>query len=324
MQTTKVKYTKLRVCVGDKEISEDTDASRFLFKVLRDRLRAKAPKEDAGLAETQEFSLSPEVVKALKQIHLSYRDHEDLSVICQLPLATCPLLEDFGITQQTIKDSTLEDFVSRALMLAESDVKQFYRMLESQGFDFWFHRAYHNSFIIPEACNKMITINMLEKLKHFIEIEVCKESKGVVSLLPSTLRLLSKLDIRPEDLAESDRPINYFNDTLIVASYPELLDEPRLTQADVRYQWALLRVFNKYLAPTVPFINTSQSVMSDIISSKNIPMRLAAYMSATRNLCLMNVKFDLRHLILEKTSVQREVAPKLYFDRLKLAHRNRE
>lgn len=38
----------------------------------------------------------------------------------------------------------------------------------------------------------------------------------------------------------------------------------------------------------------------------------------------MNVKFDLRHLILEKTSVQREVAPKLYFDRLKLAHRNRE
>lgn len=114
-------------------------------------------------------------------------------------------------------------------MLAESDVKQFYRMIESQGFDFWFHRAYHNSFIIPEACNRMITINMLEKLKHFIEIEVCKESKGVVSLLPSTLRLLSKLDIRPEDLPESERPINYFNDTLIVASYPELLDEPRLT-----------------------------------------------------------------------------------------------
>jgi hypothetical protein len=99
VQTTKVKYTKLRVSVGDKEIAEDTDASRFLFKVLRDRLRAKAPKEDAGLEETQEFSLSPEVVKALKQIHLSYRDHEDLSVICQLPQATCPLLEDFGITQ---------------------------------------------------------------------------------------------------------------------------------------------------------------------------------------------------------------------------------
>ncbi len=38
----------------------------------------------------------------------------------------------------------------------------------------------------------------------------------------------------------------------------------------------------------------------------------------------MNVKFDLRHLILEKTSVSREHAPRLYFERLKLAHRNRE
>jgi hypothetical protein len=38
----------------------------------------------------------------------------------------------------------------------------------------------------------------------------------------------------------------------------------------------------------------------------------------------MNVKFDLRHLILEKTSVAREHIPKLYFERLKLAHRNRE
>jgi len=38
----------------------------------------------------------------------------------------------------------------------------------------------------------------------------------------------------------------------------------------------------------------------------------------------MNVKFDLRHLILEKTAVTREHAPRLMFERLKLAHRNRE
>lgn len=53
-------------------------------------------------------------------------------------------------------------------------------------------------------------------------------------------------------------------------------------------------------------------------------MRLSAYMSATRNLCLLNVKFDLRHLILEKTSVQREQPPKLYFERLKLAANNKD
>ena len=86
--------------------------------------------------------------------------------------------------------------------------------------------------------------------------------------------------------------------------------------------WSLLRTFNKYLAPAVPFVNTSQSI-SDI-PKNTIPLTLSAYMSFTRNLCLMNVKFDLRHLILEKTSVNREHAPRLYFERLKLAHRNRE
>ncbi len=36
----------------------------------------------------------------------------------------------------------------------------------------------------------------------------------------------------------------------------------------------------------------------------------------------MNVKSDIRHMILDKTSVEREVAPKLYFERLKLAGKN--
>lgn len=53
-------------------------------------------------------------------------------------------------------------------------------------------------------------------------------------------------------------------------------------------------------------------------------MTISAYMSFTRNLCLLHVKSELRHLILEKTSVQRENVPKLYFERLKIAHRNRE
>lgn len=55
------------------------------------------------------------------------------------------------------------------------------------------------------------------------------------------------------------------------------------------------------------------------MSPSSIPMKLAAYMSSTRNLCLLNVKFDLRHLILEKTSVQVDHPSKLFFERLKLA-----
>jgi hypothetical protein len=64
-----------------------------------------------------------------------------------------------------------------------------------------------------------------------------------VSLHPSTLRLPQKVHIDLTETALKDRPINYYDDTLIGANYPEL-QEPHVTQADLRYQWALLRIFN--------------------------------------------------------------------------------
>jgi hypothetical protein len=42
-------------------------------------------------------------------------------------------------------------------------------------------------------------------------------------------------------------------------------------------------------------------------------------MGYTRDLCLNCVKADLRYLILDRTTVAREGALKLYFERLKLA-----
>ena len=118
-------------------------------------------------------------------------------------------------------------------------------------------RAFYPSYIIPEASNKRITIQALEKLKTFIDVEMCKESKVVMMLHPRNFSLLSKMGIQIDEIKEErDKPVNYFNDSLIGANYPEIQDES-VTQADLRYQWALLRVFNKYLAPTVPFINSS-------------------------------------------------------------------
>ena len=97
---TKIAYTKLKAFIGNKDISEDTDASRFLFKILRDRLRnTKISDEDGNddMGQTQEFSLSAEVVHALNQIYLSYQEHE-IADMCPLPIEECSLLEDFGIT----------------------------------------------------------------------------------------------------------------------------------------------------------------------------------------------------------------------------------
>ncbi len=79
--------------------------------------------------------------------------------------------------------------------------------------------------------------------------------------------------------------------------------------ADLRYSWALLKVFNKYMSTTVPFIDNMNTIAD--LPKDAIPLTLSAYMSYTRNLCLSSVKSELRHLILEKTTVQRDNIPKL-------------
>jgi len=155
-------------------------------------------------------------------------------------------------------------------------------------------------------------------LKTFIEVDMCNETKAIVQLFPNTLKLLSKIE--PSALDKDEKSIRYYDDSMIGTKFPEVNET--LSLIDIRYQWALLKTFNQYLAPAVPFINNSQSI-SDI-PSNTIPLTMSAYMSFSRNLCLMNVKFDLRHLILEKTSAARESIPKLNFERLKLAHKNKE
>lgn len=82
--------------------------------------------------------------------------------------------------------------------------------------------------------------------------------------------------------------------------------------------WAMLKKFNEYYAPVVPYINQSDTKCQTNDASI-LPMTMAAYMSQTRDLCFKCVKTDLRLLILERTTQPRDQAPKLYFERLKLA-----
>lgn len=91
----------------------------------------------------------------------------------------------------------------------------------------------------------------------------------------------------------------------------------QLNQTDVCYNWALINTFSKYFAITVPFINCSTSI-ADNPDEGAIPITLSAYMSSLRNLCLANNKYEVKNLILQKTSVVVEKVPALTFERLKL------
>lgn len=120
------------------------------------------------------------------------------------------------------------------------------------------------------------------------------------------------------------QPLGYYDDHLLqeraAAAGPQHWYH-RLSQAAVSYDWALIKTFSEYFAKAVPFINCQVSI-ADTPEEEAIPITLSAYMSSLRNLCLSNTKYELQHLILEKTSVSREKTPVLQFARLKLADGN--
>jgi hypothetical protein len=83
--------------------------------------------------ENEDSPFSKEVVSVLKQIYDSIVDY-DTSELNNLPKGS-PLLEDFGFSFQAIKESGFEEFLTKCMMLAEADVKELIKVIESQGFD---------------------------------------------------------------------------------------------------------------------------------------------------------------------------------------------
>ncbi len=145
-------------------------------------------------------------------------------------------------------------------LLVEADVKLFMTFLEDQGYDYWFEKVTYPTFEAQSA-KQAENIGLLEKLKAFVEIELCKESKGILALSPSSIRILSKLNpltLMNKQTNEQSKPLNYYDDQLLNTSYPELNNN--LNLADVRYLWSLIKTFNKYLAYALPYFNNSKSI----------------------------------------------------------------
>mmetsp|Transcript_28539 Transcript_28539/g.43118 ORF Transcript_28539/g.43118 Transcript_28539/m.43118 type:complete len:176 (-) Transcript_28539:1475-2002(-) len=127
-------------------------------------------------------------------------------------------------------------------------------------------------------------------------------------------------EVLPEPEIDISQPLGYFNDSLTALNAKQQDSQfwfNSLCQADLNYYWSIIKTFSSYFAMTVPLINCSASI-ADLPEEGVIPVTLSAYMSSLRNLCLSNTKYELKHLILKKTSVQREKTPVLHFERLKL------
>jgi len=79
----------------------------------------------------------------------------------------------------------------------------------------------------------------------------------------------------------------------------------------------LLKTFNQYYKPAVPYINQADSFIE--IPENALPMSIAAYLNCVKDLGLTQIKADLRYLILDKTSFKIDNPPKLYVERIKMA-----
>lgn len=76
---------------------------------------------------------------------------------------------------------------------------------------------------------------ILEKLKQLVEVDMTKESKLIMSVKSTDLRLLCKMKL-------DEKPINYIDDSMVPDVYPEIYEN--LSQSDFIFYWSLLKLFN--------------------------------------------------------------------------------
>lgn len=68
-----------------------------------------------------------------------------------------------------------EEFVGSCSILVATDVVLLFRLLESQGYDFWLQKQAFASFMPSKREPRRLDKNMIEALKVFVEISFCEE-----------------------------------------------------------------------------------------------------------------------------------------------------
>ena len=82
------------------------------------------------------FTLSTKAKSVIAKIHQNWQNSPDLT----LPTDE-PLLDNLEITRDTLRTVDLETMSEMFINLALADVKLFFKVLQSQGYDLWLTQA---------------------------------------------------------------------------------------------------------------------------------------------------------------------------------------
>ena len=115
-----------------------------------------------------------------------------------------------------------------------------------------------------------------------------------------------------EQTLQSTRPICCFNDIAVKDAYAEVLDN--FDQAQLRFVWAFVRIFNKNFTKAIRFINQTHTPIA--VPEESVqPMCIGAYLSSAKDICLAQAKNDLKYLILNRSTInvaEDDLLPKIF------------
>lgn len=228
-------------------------------------------------------------------------------------------------------DLWLEKVVPQSYLLRDNESLQHY----SRDLDFltnmkvFIEKFYCKEKILEEnlESQQIRIVNLMKVLKpHMAEIKVedfkeeeKKDAENLEEEKKDDEEEKDKVDEQEEEqdfatILSETGPRNVLDLELVM----ELKEKMKgLSELEIRYAWAILQVFNKYLENTTHEMN-HQEIFEKVPESLK-PMAMTSYLSQVKDLVLSSVISQVRYQLMDLTSIDSEFTAKLYFQRIQMA-----
>jgi other hect domain ubiquitin protein ligase E3 len=174
--------------------------------------------------------------------------------------------------------------------MAQSDAYQLFKTLEKAGIDLWLQKGL--------GVNKRrLNLKQYEALMDFVEFRMCQETRASLYIPPQFIRL----------------PVGTLYSINFTHQFPGS-DIVSFTLEELRYNWAILKVFNRYISDCIGLCNLSHHT---ILPRGTLSLSAASALSQSRALVLLPIKVEMQQRVFAKTAVTRESPPKVVLERLK-------
>jgi len=199
----------------------------------------------------------------------------------------------------------------RSVKNPSNDFILFFEAMQNNGVDLWFE----NSILDSHSRNSEIDIKILEKLREFIDIRICKEKGFSLNLQAICLRFVpshfNSINCYPAENLET---------------YSK--DFRNLNISHIRFYWTIIKYFNNCLCAALPIIKPPDTYLSENVLIENdddylnlpFPKTMSAFLSSARGIAFSITKQNLIRDIITYTEFSEEQVqiPTFKFERLNI------